>query len=375
MRLWEDGFDHYGTSTGFMLDGSYASISNNAPSTAQAATGTHSMRFGGDTFTGGAPATLRKVLPTSVTGLGKCFRIYMPALPTTLDEAPCVMGIPTADAGIMQISVVVDTNGALRLYRGMRISTSQTLGTLLYQSDPLLVASAWQHVELQVGFSNTTGYIRCAVEGVDKFEVTGLDTLNTADPILSDATFLWGDTAGSNSSGFYFDDYFLYDFTGNPAVDTDFCPTLDGTGMPTNYIGNLEVWPLFPNGDTSEADWLKSTGTVGNTLINEHTPDDAGYIYSLNAGDLSEFDLDDLPVEITYIRGLGLHGRMSKSDAGAAFIKQGMKSVAATDDADERPITVEPTYWRDTMDVDPNSGARWTRTSLNAAKYRLTRTV
>jgi hypothetical protein len=172
------------------------------------------------------------------------------------------------------------------------------------------------------------------------------------------------------------DDYIIYDFTGDPAVDTDFCPQYDaGTGVATGYIGELQVWPLFPNGDTSEADWAKSTGTSGYALIDETDPNDANYIYSVAADDLSEFDLEDLPEDITYIRGLGIHQRLSKSDAGAAMTKVGMKSVSATSDADERPITVEPTYWRDTIDVDPNSSARWTRDSLNAAWLRLIRSV
>jgi hypothetical protein len=110
-------------------------------------------------------------------------------------------------------------------------------------------------------------------------------------------------------------------------------------------------------------------------MIDEHSPDDTDYIYSVAAGDLSEFDLDDLPVEITYIRGLGIHARLSKADAGAAFTKVGMKSVAAFEDAAERPLTVEPTYWRDQIDKDPNSNARWTRDSLNAALLRVTRTI
>jgi hypothetical protein len=373
-RLWEDGFDHYGTDAANMLDGSYAAAGGFAISTAQVATGTHSLFFTDDTFTGGSSDNLRKVFTSAVTGLGKTCRIYMPALPTSMDENPVIMATPTANAGIFHVSVVVDTNGALRLYRGMRIDSAFTLGTLLYQSDPLIVASAWNHVEMQLGFSDTDGFFRVAVNGVHRVEVTGLDTLNGSDPVLSDSTFLWGTTPGSNSAGFYFDDYILYDFTGNPAVDTDFCPQMDGS-KPIGYIGELQVWPLFPNGDTAEADWAKSTGTDGYALIDEADPNDADYIYSTAAGDLSEFDLEDLPEDITYVRGLGIHQRLSKSDAGAAFTKAGMKSVAATTDAAERPITVEPTYWRDTVDVDPNSSARWTRDSLNAAWLRLTRSV
>lgn len=171
------------------------------------------------------------------------------------------------------------------------------------------------------------------------------------------------------------DDLYLYDFVGDSAVDTDFVPATDGSGKATGYIGELQVMYLPPNADTAEDDWVPSTGTDAYAMVDEVNPNDADYISSATANDLTEFALTDLPEEITYVRGLQLIGRMSKSDAGAAMIKFGMKSDASTDDADERPITVEPTYWWDFMNVDPDTGTRWTRASLNAAWLRLTRSV
>lgn len=375
MRLWEDGFDHYGTSGSNMLDGSYATVGSYAPTTAQVATGTHSMGFTNTVFTAHGAGICRKVLPSAVTTLGKTFRIYMPALPNDNRQLPVIMGIPTSTADDFQMSVVVDINGALKFYRGMHLQgSSSSFGTLLYTSDPCLVAGAWQHVEIIMHFDNTSGWFRVAVDGVEVVPVqTGLDTLSNSDSILNDSFFLYSSSATASGGSFYIDDYILYDPTvGDPLVDTDFAISNPQTDA---MIGELQVWPLRPNGDTAEADFAKSTGTVGYSLIDETTPDDTDYIYSVTAGDLSEFDLEDLPVEITYIRGLGIHARMNKSDSGTAYVKLGMKSVAATDDATERPLTVEPTYWRDTIDVDPNSSARWTRSSLNAAWLRITRSV
>jgi len=373
MRLWEDGFDHYGEDTSNMLDGSYATV-NSTLVTSPVATGSHSLFINGTAFLGHGQAITRKVLPSAVTTLGKTFRIYMPSLPNDSRQLPVIMSTTTASADDHHLSIVVDINGALQIYRGMHLQgSSSTYGTLLYTSDPILVASAWQHIELIVHFDNSTGWVRCAVNGVDQFLVTGLDTLNSADTVVNDCFFLFSSASVASGGTFYVDDYILYDPTvGNPLVDTDFAIADPQTDA---MIGELQVWPLVPNGDTSEADWLKSSGTVGYSLIDEITPDDTDYIYSVTAGDLSEFDLEDLPPEITYVRGLGIHARMSKSDSGAAYVKLGMKSVAATSDADERPLTVEPTYWRDTIDVDPNSSARWTRDSLNAAWLRITRSV
>lgn len=386
-RLWEDGFDHYGTGTSSsttalecMLDGSYANADHtenngwNGPVTAQVATGTHSFYFSSNgnlnVYSG-----LRKVLPSTVTKLGMMARFYFPSLPGTT-YSNCICHFLSSASSRAQLSFYVDTNGAIRIVRGHSIPTDDGTvldGTLLATTDPLITASAWNHVEIQANIADgTSGWVRIAINGIHRYELTGVDTAYDSTGVVS----VGQNRSFNNSSGvFYMDDYVIYDFTGNSAVDTDFCPSVDGTGLATSYIGELMVWPLFPNGDTAEADWAKSTGTVGEAMIDETTPNDTDYIYSTVAGDLSEFDIEDLPPEITYIRGLSIHARMSKSDAGTAMIKLGMKSVAATSDAAERPLTVENTYWRDMVNVDPNSGSRWTRTSLNAAWLRLTRSA
>jgi hypothetical protein len=274
-----------------------------------------------------------------------------------------------------QIAAFVDANGAVRFVRSpgnTGTDGNSVPGTLIATTDPILTANAWNHLEIQVYIHDTLGWVRVAVNGVHKYQATGLDTKHNSENIVSvsqQKSYL------NSGTSFYMDDYYIYDFTGSSGTDTDFCPSVDGSGIGTNYIGDLQVMLLMPNGDTSEDDFLKSTGTSASALIDEVDPDDTDYIYSTTVGDLTEVDLEDLPTEITYIRGVQMLGRMSKADAGAAFTKFGMKSVAATSDAAERPLTVEPTYWWDFQNTDPNSGARWTRTSLNAAKFRLTRSV
>lgn len=383
MRLWEDGFDHYGTGTSgltHMLDGSYGQAdgdgSNLTPTTTPTpATGEYSLKVFASTgvlaWTG-----VRKVLPTAIDKIGMTCRLYIPQLPTYSYANGFCHLLSATQLGNSQLSFFVNINGGISIVQGRNQvgnNGSTVGGTLLGTTDPVLTTNAWNHVEIQAYIHASAGWVRIAVNGIHKLELTGLNTQYDSGKIGSvgqNLSYLAADNAG-----FYMDDYILYDFTGTAAVDTDFCPTVDGGGKATNYIGELQVWPLFPNGDTASAAFLKSTGVVGYSLINEHIPNDANYIYSTAAADLSEFDLDDLPPEITYIRGLSIHARMSKADAGAAMVKVGMKSAAATVDAAERPVTVAPTYWRDMSNIDPNSSARWTRTSLNAGKFRITRTV
>lgn len=377
MRLWEDGFDHYGTTLAKMLDGPYAQAEACALTNAQFVTGVRSILFNSN---GGLnnPRGLRKVLPTAIDKIGVAARFYFPALPSAAYES-CIFDFLTTDSLRSQLGCFVDSNGAVRFVRGNQTyaetgAGSPFGGTLIATSDPLLTANSWNHIEVQVYIHATLGWVRVAVNGVQRFEATGLNTQYDTTKIASVMQRRpYNGTTGNGQ--WYMDDYYMYDFTGTAATDTDFCPTVDGAGKATSFIGELQVWPLFPNADTAAAAWQKSTGVVGYSLINENTPDDAGYVYSTVSADLSEFALDDLPSNITYVRGLGIHARMSKSDAGAAMIKLGMKSVAAVTDAAERPVTTTPTYWRDTVNVDPNSTARWTRASLNAGLLRITRSV
>jgi hypothetical protein len=385
MLLFADGFDHYGSgSTGEsnMLDGVYADVlgDGSGPSTTVTpATGTYSYYFGqGHTGNVNDCSGLRKVLPTAVDTLGIGMHLYFPQLPNGLaitgNAMICGM-FPSATLANSQISFFVGSTGNIVCHRGGDGDTS-LMGTELFATDPLLVASAWNHIEIQASIHDTEGWVRIAVNGVHRYEATGLDTMNhasgTVGQILMSRPYLG---EHNTSCRWYMDNLYIYDFTGTAATYTDWCPTVDGGGVATNYMGEWQCMYLPPNADTAEDDWAPSTGSDAYAVVDETTPDDADYISSSTAGDLTEMALTDLPEDITVVRGLMLVGRMSKSDAGPALTTFGMKSVAAIDDADERPITVEPTYWWDFINVDPNSSARWTRASLNAAWIRLTRTA
>lgn len=372
--LWADGFDHYGSDETNLLDGLYATASNVTLTTDQAATGTHSIRIdsSGDASSSGG---LRFVLPTAKDKVGAIARFYFPNFPTGNEEC-VIFDFLSSVITQSQVACLVDANGRISFYRGARTQpTDAGMGqeTLIAQTDPILNTAAWNHVEVQIYIHDTLGWVRVAVNGVHRYEATGLDTKHDASNIVSIRTCRY--EVGTQDGDFYMDDLQLYDFVGDSAVDTDWVPLTDGAGVATNYIGELQCMYLPPNGDTAETDWIRLSGANDYEMIDETDPNDADYVYSTAAGDLAEYELTDLPPDISYIRGLILLGRMSKSDAGIAMIKFGMKSDAATADSAEFPITVEPTYWYKFQNTDPDSTARWTRASLNAAWFRLTRSA
>lgn len=373
--LFADGFDHYGNDETNMLDGTYATASRVTLSTSAAgappATGTHCLRID-DSESAASSLGIRKVLPSAKDKMGAIARFYFPDFPPDVGEC-AIFDFVGASVDSCQVTCIVDPNGALRFYRGSNGGSIGSIGTLIAQTDPIIVTSAWNHIEVQVYIHDTDGWIRVAVNGVHRFQAENLDTKHSTANIVSVAIQRY--EVSVQDGEFYVDDFQLYDFVGDSGVDTDWVPTTDGSGVATGYIGELQCMYLPPNADTAEDDWVPSTGSDAYAMVDETTPNDADYISATAVDDLTEMALTDLPAEITYIRGLMLIGRMSKSDSGTAMTKFGMKSVADTSDAAERPITVEPTYWWDFINVDPDSGARWTRASLNAAWIRLIRSV
>lgn len=375
--LWCDGFDHYGTDEAVMEDGVYTiGTAGFSLDTSIFATGTTSIHIAGS---GGAVEARgpRWVLPSSTDKMGVMARLYFSGLPDngTTGVGATPFAFMTSDSLTSHVSCIVDPQGAIRFYRGCDMKPGLSTGTLIAQTDPVLVPNAFNHVEIQCAIHNTLGWVRVAVNGVHRYAATGLDTRQGTDTDIYSVRNIITSASSSSSNDFYMDDMIYYNFSGTAAVDTDWCPTVDGSGIATNYMGEYQCMYLPPVADTAEDDWTASTGVSSAAMVDETAPNDADYISSVTAGDLTEMTLTDLPEEITYVRGLQLIGRMSKSDAGSAMTKFGMKSVAATSDAAERPLTVVPTYWWDFINVDPNSSARWTRASLNAAWIRLTRSA
>jgi hypothetical protein len=373
LLLWADGFDHYGTDLDNMTDGVYATAHGISLSTTHPATGAYGIYIStaNDIANGNS---LRKVLPAPADKIGVMGRFYFAGLPSG-NIGGNIFDFLTSSADQSHVVCVVDSSGAIRFLRGRNyVTLNGENGTLIAQTGPVITANGQHHIEVQIYIHDSAGWIRVAVDGVHKNLFTGLDTKNGSSTISSISQAV-GISGGSGSKDFYMDDYIIYDFTGNPATDTDFCPTVDGSGIGTNYIGELQCVKLQPNGNTASDAWGKSTGASAFALVDEATPDDTDYIYSTTAGDLTVLSLEDLPPEITYIRGLVVWGRLSKADSGSSATQFGMKSVAASTDAAARPVTVEPTYYWDFINVDPNSSARWTRTSLNAAWFRMTRSA
>ena len=357
--LWCEGFDHYGVTEGNMTDGPWAQVDSlHSLSTAVVRTGTHSMLRGQLGGSGSGDKWFRRVFGAAKTTVGVGQALYAVSLPVANDIHILMSFTDAANAD--QVTIILQTTGAIAVKRGSR--TGATLAT----STVLVTAAAWNHLEVKVTIDDSAGAVEVRLNNVTIIDISGVDTKQTSNAETSQVR--WGVHSNALTPLMYLDDLFAWDTAGSYNND---------------FIGDHQVLALWPDADTAQTDWTRNTGSTDFSAIDDADPDDdTTYVEATASAEISEFDLDDLPSTVSAIAAVQLTGRMKKTDAGGAMVQQGLLSsdvgspaAPAEFSGSDRNITTTYTYWPDISEQDPATGAAWTRTALNAAKYKIERTA
>lgn len=346
--LWCDGFDHYGNSSvarDNMLDGVYAQLGNQVNvSTSIVRTGTYSLR----TLDGENNLITRRVFGGTKTRVGVGFGFYLSALPS-VSNALFPFSFRDSDNNI-QVKIGINTDGTITAYRD-----TTAIGT---SDSPAVTAAAWQHMECWVTCDNSAGTVEVRVNGVTVLDLSSLDTQGQSTSAMTQWAFYNSVNPVCQS---WIDDLFAADDSGSYNND---------------FIGDRRVLTQMPVADTAQADWPLSTGSDGYALIDDVSPDDdSSYIYAETSGLDSEFALDDLPEEVSAIAFTNLVHRSRKDEAGDCNVQTGMVSGGEVASGTDRAITSEYTYWGDVIELDPDTGAPFSRSGWNAATLRISRTA
>jgi len=352
--LWCDGFDHYGTSTAKMLDGVYAEVGTSASiSTLNPRTGANHLRINGGS--GQAATFVRRVLGGAKTTVGLGAVFYLTALPTGNN---CQRIFGYADAtNATQLGIVIQSTGTIEAWRGVP-GSGTSLGAT---SSPVVVASAYQHIEAVVLFSQTVGTVEVRVNGVTVLSVSGVDTCNTALTECSQV-YIGGAANGTQTDKtHYIDDLFCYDNT---------------SSYNNTFIGDRRVLTLFPDANTATADWTAVGAATGYECIDEASPDDdTTYITAATVGLVSQFGLQNLPGGISVINAVVMVERARKTEAGTANTQVSVVSGASTTAGADKALTEIYTYRQDVFQIDPASAAPFTPSEVDALQFKVARTA
>lgn len=293
----------------------------------------------------------RVALPTVVTGtLRSASRFWLSNLPTNSNQLVRIVSFLEVDADTI-VRLVVQQNGSVKVFGPVSGTITQVADSL----NPLISPSSWNHLEVQHNMATGEGVLY--VNGVSRLTWTGIDGTKTA--------ALIGYSAADVST---------------PSVDLWMKDLViaDSLGSVNNgQIGTVIVRRLKPNADNTLGGWTPSTGTTGFPLLAKDAPNDTTYL----AGDDTPpapmaFSLENLPPDITSVRGLISVVRMRKVDGGDANVQTALSPDNVNwDDGADRPITSAFSYYFDVSELDPASATPWAPTAVDTALLRIDRTV
>lgn len=356
MLRWMDGFEQYGTTESIMLEGvggaaAWSEVEADWDlSTTNPATGTAHMRLTDATGHQNGE-TLRRALGQSQQVCGFGYRFMVDDLPTAegdnqeADAGAHLTMMEFRDvANAQQLRVNLGTEGSVRVMRG---GGSTALG----RSDPCIAAGGYHHIEAKAKIANSGGYIEIRVNEVTVLNLTGIDTQNTANAETSQLVIADYST-NIAQSGFGFmdvDDVFAWD---------DDASDLENTVV--DFVGDKGCYYLPVNADTAEADWLKSSGVTGYTLLDETTPNDADYISDATGTARSIFQVAALPANVSEVIAMMPVIRARKEESGSVTIRGGI--VVGGDESyapDNSPSTAFAYMSPGPKTIDPSTGVAW----------------
>lgn len=263
-----------------------------------------------------------------------------------------------------QISLYFLTDASSKVqFRVKRGST--TIGTTTNSWLP----GFWLLVEWKVVLdtNGSNGSVELRVNSISELLNNGIDTTNYASLVWNRAYL-----AASTASPFL--------LTG--AVDDWYVLDTSGSAPANDYLGEIVVEGLFPNGNGNRNQWDTGPNPGGGThylSVDEFAPsavdDDSTYLYVWNADDnkVELFGMSDLAVMVDPVYGVLVEADLKMDNGNQdnfCFIFRnggGSEAVGST-------LTINQTAYKRFLQIyeqDPVASAAWTVSGLNAFQFGL----
>jgi len=226
-------------------------------------------------------------------------------------------------------------------------------GLRFYGNNTLLAESAqnvcplrsWYYLEMKVVFGNP-GSFEVRINGRTVLSGSGRTT-STANNYAN-----WVGLRGGSAD--YFDDLYICDNTGS--VNNDF-------------LGDIKVVTVYPNGDGTNTAWTPSSGTTHYVLVNEAPAnDDTNYLYTSTVNATETLNVTDISLA-GVILGVAVFACVRKDDAGTREASVICRSGGTEYEGTQVPIGNSYSYLKQIWQTDPATGDLWTVSGFNAAEF------
>lgn len=334
--LFVDGFDHYAT----------ADIAKKWNNSAGSINSTAGRRGGGAFRSTSFSSYLSKTITNgSSFVIGFSFKI----------SSIIGLNFPQALVALMdsalnsQCDVRVNLDGTLSVTRnGTALTSGTSVNALNINTDYYL---EWK---VTIADSISANSCKVRVNGVDWITVaTGQDTKSSANTGATSVRI--GQTLGAPTGvTLDIDDFYLCDQSGSTNND---------------FLGDVRVDTLLPNGDGTYTSFTPSTGTSHYQLVDETTPNTSDYNESSTVTNKDSYQMVNLSALTSQtIYGIQVLGAVLKDDAGVRSIKVGARSSSTDSVSAAQALSTSQLYYSNIHETDPATSTAWTESGVNAAE-------
>jgi hypothetical protein len=336
--IWLESFDYMGTNNANLLLRGY-------------------VAFGSFVFGLESGSTARTGSGNGVTGsfISHGITRVLNASETTIGQGVGIFFTTNQENGVNSNGLRFGVTGNDRF---VRVVANANLGFNVFINDVLVGSSAnnvyvqgsYYWLESKVITGTGTASVEVRLGGVTILVVNGL----TIPAIVSCSLA----KEGGNNTFARYDDWVIWNGSGS---------------INNNFLGDRRIVTLYPNADTSEADWTPSSGSDGFAMIDEATPSDADFVTANNAGDISDFDKNAIPSDVNTVAAVCPVARAFKDSAGTSTFRVGINSAGNVENSEQFSPNTTISYFSAIFETNPNGGGQWTKSAVDAASVRLTR--
>jgi len=332
--LYIDGFESYGTVNATQTDlaSKYSLVSGTGISVVPGRNGN------GLSFDSSVARALRQIDTTNDTIIAG-FAFYTNNLGSSTTYPFYFKNATSFGVGI----TVCTSDGSIGAIRN-----STALGSSA--NTGVITVNTWHHIIIKTKCNNSTGTVEIWVDGVKELDLSGVDTLEGANPAYHNAFQL---RRGLNSGNYIFDDLYICDASGSTNNDS---------------LGDKVVYTIRPDGDDT-TDWTANGGGNHYSEVDEAVFDGDDFITTNTTTDQDIFTYADLSGTGNIV-GVQVTSDVKETAAGKSYqFKHIEKSTGNT--VCSANIAVGTTDWDGRVTVfetDPD-GDSWTQSAVNATKF------
>jgi len=221
-------------------------------------------------------------------------------------------------------------------------STSIATGTTT------LTTGVWYYIEVKLFVNGASGTVEVHLNGTSEIASTT------------------GNFGSSNITNFL-----IQQQTANISTTFDDIYACDTSGTVNNdFLGDVRVETIFPNGDGAHTQWTPTGGGSHYTQVNETTPDgDTTYVSDSTPNDRDSYTFGDIDGNAS-VFGVQVSMYARKDDANTRQIAPVIRQGGTDYDGTTVTLSASYQFYSQLYDKDPTPAA-WTAANVNADEFGL----